>query len=91
MYLEVGTLLAPYYDVVNSTSGERIPLVQWADDSTQILEKLIYNEDGSLKEHFDSINNEYIMDREIINGNFELIGKNLFFRLLKKVINKIQK
>ena len=87
MFLKVGDLLANYYDVIDKDTGEKIHLVQKADDKSGIYETLILNEDGSLKQHLDKTKNEFILDTEIKKGNIELRGKNLFFKLLKILLD----
>lgn len=88
MFLQVGSFLAPYYDVYEKNTKKIIPLVQWVDTRLQILEKYIFSSNGDLKTHWDSINQEWILDKEIIVGGFVVIGKNFFFRFLQKYILK---
>ncbi len=83
MFLEVGDLLASYYYVIDTETKERIHLVQWADDKKGIYEKLVADKNGMLVGHYDKINNEWIMDKEVIHRNIKLVGRNWFFRLLK--------
>jgi Zn-dependent membrane protease YugP len=91
MFLKVGDLLANYYDVINKDTGEKIHLIQKVDDKIGFYETLILNEDGSLKQHYDNTNKEYILDTETKEGNIELRGKNLFFKLLKRILDIIRR
>ena len=84
MFSEAGTFLGSHYDVIDKKSGQRISLVQWADDKMGIYEKLICDENGELKERYDNINKKWVLDTEFIKAEIELVGKNIFFKLLKK-------
>jgi len=90
MKLKVGSYLSRFYDVIDKETGKRIPLVQYANDKKGLYLTLIQGEDG-IKQCFNCIKEEYIPDEELVFKNIELVGKNKFFKLLKKVIDKIQK
>jgi len=89
MFLSVDSFLGKYYDVIDKKTNKKIPLVQWADDELGIYEVLIQDEKEELEEHFDSINEEWVSDKKILKGEIELVGKNLFFKLLKKITNPL--
>jgi len=88
MILKVGNLLAGHYNVIDKTTEEKLNEVQYADDKKGIYhtyEFEIRHKNIGIRMFTD----DYITF--IKKGNIELVGKNKFFRLLKKVINKFQK
>jgi hypothetical protein len=72
-----------YFDVIDLTTKQRIPLVQYADDVQGVYQTLIQNENGELKEHFDEINDEYVLETKWILKDIKIVGTNLFFKLVR--------
>lgn len=88
MVLIVNSHLAGFYNVIDKTSKEKLHEVQYVDDK-----KGVYHTYKLENKHRNigirMINGEYVTF--IKQGNIELVGKNIWFRLLKKVIDKFNK
>ena len=88
MRLSTNNFLSRFYNLIDKTTEEKLNEVQYADDKKGIYhtyEFEIRHKNIGIRMFTD----DYITF--IKKGNIELVGKNKFFRLLKKVINKFQK
>jgi hypothetical protein len=88
MRLKVGSLLTSHYNLIDKTTGEKLYEVHYADDK-----KGIYHTHEFETRH-KNIGIRMDVDDYVTfikKANIELVGKNKFFKLLKKVINKFTK
>jgi len=88
MRLSTNNFLSRFYNVIDKITGDKLTKIHYADDVIGIYHT--YEFETRHKNIGIRMNvGDYITF--IKKGNIELVGKNKFFKLLKKVINKFTK
>jgi hypothetical protein len=88
MKLKTGTILAPYYNVIDKNTNKKLDRVIFADDKHGVFTSYDYH--PGFKNIGISISPmDYIEFRQI--GNIKLVGKNFVFEIVRVLINKFTK
>ena len=76
------------YQIVNLNELNRIKEENISLDL--LKERGLIKDNDKFKEHYDEINHQWVLDKITVKKEIELIGKNIFFKLLKEVLDKVR-
>lgn len=88
MKLSASSFLGRFYDVIDCNTNKKLEKIFYTDDKLGHFKSYEYHQGfKNLGIKIDTVDYLEFFQK----GNIKLVGKNLFFKLLKKVIDKIQK